>query len=276
MPNYTILNGKLIKKENANISVFSKSMFFDFGVYESVKVIQGKIFFPDFHVARLLESAKTIKLEHSFKIEGILNWLNLLIKKNKLENAMIKFLLLGSGGKDEKPQLFLFPVGLTFYDRKYYKKGIKAITYTGERMIPNAKSKDLLLNFLALRKAQENNAKDALLIDSKGNIREGTRTNFFAIKNGVIYTPPLTDVLEGITRKIVVKLARKNNIKVVEEKISAKDIKNYDEFFITSTGMNIMPVTQIDDYIIGDKAGETTKILIKLFKDYYDKKILKI
>ena len=92
----------------------------------------------------------------------------------------------------------------------------------------------------------------------------------------MIYTPPLTDVLEGITRKIVVKLARKNNIKVVEEKISAKDIKNYDEFFITSTGMNIMPVTQIDDYIIGDKAGETTKILIKLFKDYYDKKILKI
>jgi len=270
---YVILNGKLTKKEEAHISVFNKAMFFNFAVYDSMKVVKGKSFFPVFHVERLLESAKIIKLEHPFTKEDVLRWIDMLIEKNKLHDAMIRFLLLGAGGPKEEPQLFLFPVGLTFYQSRDFNRGVKAITFHGERPIPQSKSKDLLINFMALREAMHHGAKDALLVDSEGCIREGTRTNFFAVKNGKVYTAPLTDVLEGITRKIVVKLAKENGIEIVEKKIKADKLKDYDEFFFTSTSMNVLPITQIDDYEVPEGVGPITKELIKLFKAYYRKEV---
>lgn len=185
-----------------------------------------------------------------------------------MENANIRFLLLGPTDKNSQARLYIFALGLTFYDRKFYKKGIKVITYPGERLFPQAKSKDLLLSFIALREAQRKDCLDALLLDSKGNIREGTRTNFFAVKDNKIFTPPLTDVLEGITRKLALEAAKRAGIEAAEERISLKKIKNYQEFFITSTSMNIMPINQIDEYIVPGGAGEITKKLIKAFKEY--------
>ena len=270
---FVIVNGKVLNKDKANVSIFNKAMFFNFAVYDSMKVVKGKPFFSKFHVDRLIESAKIIKLEHNFKKEDILKWISLIVKKNDLHDAMIRFLLLGSGGPNEEPQLFLFPVGLTFYNKKDYSKGVKAITFHGERPVPKSKSKDLLLNFMALREAMQQNAKDALLIDSKGYIREGTRTNFFAVKNNKLFTAPLTDVLEGVTRKIVVKLAKDNNIEIVEEKIHKDRLKEFDEFFFTSTSMNVLPITQIDDFTMKNGVGPITKKLIKLFREYYHKEV---
>jgi branched-chain amino acid aminotransferase len=270
---YVILNGRLTKKEEANISVFNKAMFFNFAVYDSMKVVKGRSFFLKFHVDRLLESARIIKLEHPFTKDEISKWIGMLIEKNKLHDAMIRFLLLGAGSPKEKPLLFLFPVGLTFYRSGDYNRGVKAITFHGERPIPQSKSKDLLINFMALREAMHHGAKDALLIDKEGCIREGTRTNFFAVKNGKLYTAPLTDVLEGITRKIVVKLAKENGVEIVEKKIKADKLKNYDEFFFTSTSMKVLPIAQVDDYEVPGGVGPVTKKLIKLFKDYYRKEV---
>lgn len=271
--NYVILNGKLIEKQEATISVFNKAMFFDFAVYDSVKIIKGKKFFPDFHVERLINSAKIIQLEHDFKKQDIMKWMDLLIEKNNLQDAMIRFLLLGAASPEEKPQLFLFSLGVTFYNEKDYKKGIKVITFKGERTMPQSKSKDLFLNFIALREASKHNAQDALLIDSEGYIREGTRTNFFAVKQGKLYTAPLSDVVEGITRKIVIKIAKQNNIEVIERKIHNNELKDFDEFFITSTSMNVLPINQINDYLLDKNSKVLTKKIIKLFKDYYHQEV---
>jgi len=271
--NYVILNGKLIEKQEATISVFNKAMFFDFAVYDSVKIIKGKKFFPDFHVERLINSAKIIQLEHDFKKQDIMKWMDLLIEKNNLQDAMIRFLLLGAASPEEKPQLFLFSLGVTFYNEKDYKKGIKVITFRGERTMPQSKSKDLFLNFIALREASKHNAQDALLIDSEGYIREGTRTNFFAVKQGKLYTAPLSDVVGGITRKIVIKIAKQNNIEVIERKIHNNELKDFDEFFITSTSMNVLPINQINDYILDKNSKVLTKKIIKLFKDYYHQEV---
>ncbi|MBU1119160.1 aminotransferase class IV [Patescibacteria group bacterium] len=265
---YVIQNGKLIQKEEASIPLYSKANFFDFAVYDSIKVVQGKPFFPEFHVDRLLESARIIDLEHPFTKKEIAIWIQLLIDKNKLKDSLIRFLLIGAGDEQEEPTLFMFPVGLTFYDRKWYKKGVKVITYHGERIVPDSKAKDLLLNFIALREAKKNDAIEALLIDTDGNIREGTRSNFFAVKGSVLYTPPLTDVLEGVTRKIVVDSAKKETIEVKEEKIPYEKLDEFDEFFVTSTSMNIMPIVEIDDRIVASEVGPITKSLIKSFKEF--------
>ena len=178
-----ILNGKIIEEKDANVSIADKGYFFDFAVYSSMKVIQGKIFFPDYHVVRLFESAKLIGLEHNFSEKEVLNWLNKLVEINKTKDSLLRAVLIGDPDNN-KAKLFIFPIsGLTYYPSKLYKHGVKVITYHGERLIPRAKTKNLLMNFMALREANNKDAIEALLVDRQGNIREGTRTNFFAIKD---------------------------------------------------------------------------------------------
>jgi branched-chain amino acid aminotransferase len=265
---YAVKNGVLVKKEDANISVFNKSLFFDFAVYSNIKVVQGKMFLPDFEIERLFESAKIIGIEHNFEKEKILEWGEKLIEANNLKDSLIRLLLIGPQ-KDSESILFLFSVGLTFYPSKFYNQGVKVATYLGERTFPNVKSKDLLLGYVAYGKSAKENAIDALLIDKDGNIREGTRSSFFAVKDNTLIMPPKEKILEGITRKIMAEVAEKI-MKVKEENIPLKDIKKYDEFFITGTTLNVMPIREIDGIDVW-KGCEKTKELQRLFKEYCDK-----
>ena len=176
---------------------------------------------------------------------------------------------MGAGDENEEPQLFMFPLGLTFYPDKFYRRGVKVITYEGERMLPQAKSKDLLLNFLAHRVAVKSDALDAILVDRGGNMREGTRTNLFAIKGNSLVTSPVDKVLDGITRRILFEAVRGDEkLSVVEEDIPLKDIENYDGFFLTSTSMNVMPIRQIDDVVIAKEVHPKIKEIAKRFKQY--------
>lgn len=262
---FAVFNGKVVPKEKAVIPIDNKAYFFDFTVYSSLKVVRGKVFFPEFHVDRLLESAKIIDLQHTFKKENILKWIGCAVSENKIENALLRIVLIGDADNNKNADLCIFPVsGLTFYPARLYSKGAKAITFPGERRFPSSKTKDLLLGFLALRKAKENNAIEALLVDREGNIREGTRSNFFAIKGTTLFTPPKEKVLDGITKKIVLEAARKD-FAVKEEDIPLSKIEEYDELFISSTSLNVMPLSQIDDTKIISSFGKTKKIQ-KLFQ----------
>lgn len=268
-----IFNGKIINESNAKVSITDKGYFFDFAVYSSIKVIQGKNFFPTYHVDRLFESARLIDLKHEFKKDEVVAWLYKLVEINKIKDALLRIILIGDPDNNKTAKLFIFSVGgLTFYPDRFYRQGVKVITYRGERRIPNSKTKDLLINFLAYREAKKQNALEALLIDKQGNIREGTRSNFFAIKNQTIITPPPDKVLEGITKKIVLRVAKKH-FRIIHDDIPLKSVKDYDEFFITSTSMNVMPIRQIDN-IIFETNFEKTRLVQKLFKEFYTKKIL--
>ncbi len=267
-----IFNGKIIDENEAKISIADKGYFFDFAVYSSIKVIQGKIFFPEYHVSRLFESAKLIDLEHEFKKDDVISWLYKLVEADKIKDALLRIILIGDPHKTGGVKLFIFSIGgLTFYPDKLYKQGAKVITYKGERRIPKSKTKDLLMSFLAYREAKKQDALDALLVDNEGNIREGTRSNFFAIKNQTIITPPSEKVLEGIAKKIILEIV-KNNFEIKYEDIPLAAVKNYDEFFISSTSMNVMPIKQIDAIIFNTDFPKT-RLIGKLFKEYYDKQI---
>ncbi|MFH1721439.1 MAG: aminotransferase class IV, partial [Candidatus Altiarchaeota archaeon] len=172
---YVIRNGELIEKEKANISIYSKSLFFDFCVYSNIKVVHGSMFVPHLEIKKLFQSAEIIGLDHPFTEEEVVSWTRTLIKVNHLSDALIRLLLIGPE-KESEATLFLFPVGLTFHPKKLYTKGAKVITYEGERVFPTAKSKDLLLGYLGYQEAMKNDAIDALLVDNEGNIREGTRS----------------------------------------------------------------------------------------------------
>ena len=268
-----IFNGQVINESEAKVFVFDKAYFFDFAVYSSLKVIKGKIFFADYHADRLLESARIIDLGHGFNKAQIVAWLELAVTENNLADGLLKVVLIGDADNNTDAKLYITPIaGVTFYPDKLYKHGAKVITYRGERQLPTSKVKDLLLGFLAYREAKKVDALDALLIDHDGNIREGTRTNFFAIKGNTLITPPTAVVLEGITKKIIMEIAA-DDFEIREENIPADKLADYEEFFITSTSMNVMPVSQIDDLVIKTDFCQT-KIVAKLFKEYYRKNIL--
>lgn len=266
---YSIFNGKLIKTKKANISLLDKGYWFDFCVYTSVKIIQSKPYFLEYHIDRLLNSAKILEIEHNFNKQEILDWTLRLIKKNKIQDALLRFVLIGEPDLGKvKAKLFILPItGLTYYKNKDYSEGIKVITFEGERFLPNAKSKSLLLSFLAYRKAKKDNAHEALMVDSKGCIREGTQTNFFAIKENKLIVPFKEKTLEGITKKFILD-AVKNNFEITEEDIFLSKIKSgyYDECFISSTTRNVMPIREIDDYKFD--SIEKCKKIESIFKKY--------
>lgn len=266
---FVIRNGELIKKEEANVSVYNKSLFFDFSVYSNIKVVGGKMFAPDIEIEKLFESGELIGIKHPFEKEKVMEWARFLIKENNLKDALIRLLLIGPE-KDAEPLLFMFPVGLTFYPNRLYNSGAKLVTYEGERFMPASKTKNLLMSYIAYREAEKNNAIDALLIDRDGNVTEGTRSSFFAVKDGILIAPPKEKALEGVTRKIILEIAGKL-MKVTEEDIPFDKIKDYDECFITGTTLKVMPITKIDDTVIGKKAGEKTKQLQKIFKEHTDR-----
>jgi len=264
---FSVKNGKIIKTSKLNINITNQAYWFDFSVYTSLKVIGGKIFYADYHVERLFDSALKLDLGHDFNRDDIKNWLEKVIKKNKIKDGFIRMFLLGDVEKNEKADLYIVAIGgLTFYPDKFYKEGVLAITYAGERHFPNIKSKDLLLSFVALRQAKKRGCLEALLVDKEGCVREGTRTNFYALKDGVIIIPPDEKVLEGITKKFL-KEAVKDDFKIIKEDIRIKDIESYDGFFLTSTTMNVMPIKNINGIDCKINLDRIKKIQ-KLYKEY--------
>jgi|TARA_Y100000310_G_scaffold57261_1_gene52473 branched-subunit amino acid aminotransferase/4-amino-4-deoxychorismate lyase len=269
---FVIRNGELIKKEDANISVYNKALFFDFSVYSNVKVVQGKMFCPDSVIQNLFDSAKTIGIQHNFKQNEVWEWIRKLVKENNLKDALIRMLLIGQE-KNTEPLLFLFPVGLTFHPEKLYNQGAKLITFEGERFMPNSKTKNLLMSYMAYTEAAKNGAIDALLVDRDGNIQEGTRSSFFVIKGNTLIAPPKQKVLQGMTRKTILDIA-KDVIEIKEEDIPLAKIKEYDEYLLSGTSLKLMPIRQINEDIVMENVGPKIKELQKLFKEYSESKFV--
>lgn len=254
---YAIKNLELIEEKNAVIPVTQRELFSSFGVYESIKVNNGKIEHVSDHLERLFESARILKLKHNFIIDDVISSLKLLIKANGDRKVSLKLQLIGG----KKPCFFAFTTILPVYPEEYYTNGAKLISFKGERIYPHAKSNCLLLNYMAAREADLSGALDAILIDRSGFALEGSRSNLFAVKGNNLITSE-EDVLYGVTRKRTIEIAIKMDLTLIYKKIALNDIKDhlYDEVFITSTSMGAIPVRTIDDISIGSSFPITSLI----------------
>ena len=146
--------------------------------------------------------------------------------------------------------------------RDYYKNGVHTVSRNFERLFPQAKTLNMLGSYVAYTIARKQECYDALLIDNEGNILEGTRCNFFAMKENTIISPPYEKILDGITRRHLLKLASESGFDYLEENIPFKDLKSYDSFFLTSTSSKVLPISKIDDNEI--TISEPLKKLVKL------------
>lgn len=259
-------NGVIKPAAEAKVSLTSTEFTYGYGVYENIRISKGVAYFLDDHCQRLLDSAQTIALEHTFNEADIKRFVLELIDRIKSPAYNLKLLLIG-GKTPAEANLYILGLNPFFPNRALYKAGVKLITYQYERLFPQAKTLNMLPSYLAYRQAKQQDAYDALLLDRDGHITEGTRTNFCGLQGRTIVSPPEIQILPGITRKKVFEVAHTAGFKVATRDIALSDLTTYEGLFITSTSSKILPVRQVDDTIL-PPAPEALRELMKLFDDY--------
>lgn len=269
---WTSLNGHVYPSDRAQLSITDMGLWYDFGVFESLKVIHGVVFHPELHIARLKQSAKLVGFKIGASNKQIAAWIDSIAIKNKLNTAWIKIAVYGNPNTHNDIRLFIFSMDLPTYPDEYYSHGAKVITYEAERFLPQAKSFNMLTNFTALQAAKKSNALESILINHINEATEGTRTNLFVIdhKNRVIM-PPHDQVLGGVTKTLLLDIFKHTDLNVIESVISEEQLISSKEVFITSTSMGVMPITTINNVTIGKgKVGPITQKVMVLWAEYQD------
>jgi branched-chain amino acid aminotransferase len=175
----------------------------------------------------------------------------------------------------KKPQIIIIAADISIYPRKMYDEGMAIVTVGTVRNLPEAvnpqiKSLNYLNNILAKIEAINAGVPEALMLNSQGYVAEATGDNIFAVKGQCLKTPPThAGILEGITRNVVMKLAREMGCEVREEMMTRYDLYTADEVFLTGTAAEVIGVVKIDNRQIGDgRPGKITRELMKRFKEY--------
>lgn len=269
---YASINDSLIAVQDAVVPVSDINFTYGYGVYETLKLRKRQVYFIKLHAERLIHSAAILNIGHNFTVEYIQNAIEKLVIANKVENSNIKVLLIG-GADSTSANLYIMQLNPLFPERKLYKQGCRLISYKGERHFPKAKSLSMLLSSIAYHQAIQKNAYDALLIDRYNTITEGTRTNFFAIKNDTVISPPEDKILSGVTRLTLMACLKKNGIQFTEKDLKLENSDTWDACFITSTSTKVMPVTHIDDqeFSISDLLLNIKQLYDAFLKDEYQK-----
>ncbi|TJX14021.1 branched-chain amino acid aminotransferase [Tissierella creatinini] len=259
---FYVVNGDLISSNDLTLfEGISKPP-----IYEIIRIIDGVPIYLEDHLNRMYESAKLTGID--LISEGyIKSYIKDIILKNKLEKGNIKLL---SGESDGKNFFSVFCVESFYPPKEYYENGIKTILYKHERNNPNAKVLHTSFKEDVAKAIKESGAFEALLVRNDGYIPEGSRSNIFFVKGEKMYTAPKEEVLLGITRKHLFKIAEKLGITIIEESIHVDDLKKIEGAFMTGTSVNILPISEIDDI----KLNSVNNKIIKTLNQAYDNMII--
>ncbi|MBX3719894.1 MAG: aminotransferase class IV [Parachlamydiales bacterium] len=267
------INGSYVSETDAKISVLDLSILRGFGVFDYLRTYSGKPFHLSEHLLRLQYSAQQLGLELPYTLEKISKIINEVLRLNQLAEASIKIIATGGISPDQfTPQhpatLIVFAYPLASYPPEYFTKGINVVTTRLMRSMPSCKTTQYIPGIIALQQGRSSNAKEALYVNAKGEILEATTSNFFGVKEGKLYTCMSEEVLAGITREVVLKIA-KGQFPICFEPIAIDEIDQLDEAFITASNKEVMPVVAIDSTPIGSgKVGPITTQAMSLFRNY--------
>jgi branched-chain amino acid aminotransferase len=273
---YCFLNGKIIETAKASLPINDISILRGFGVFDFFRIYSGQPFFFEDHFDRFVNSAKSLGLKIPYSKKELLITIQKLVNKNtnesKNQNFHVRMVLTGgpvkNGLEPSKPNLLILFEYFKDYPKSYFEKGQKIITFEHQRFLPQSKTTNYMQAVMLQPLKKKAQAIEILYVN-KGIVTECTTSNIFFIKNGVLYTP-IDDILQGITKKIVIDLANKLNIQVISKIVSLKDLYDADEVFLTATNKKVLPIVQINDILIGagDKKGKSGQISLKLLESY--------
>lgn len=276
MAEIVYLNGNFIPKNEAFVSPEDRGFNFADGIYEVIKYYGGKPFRYADHMERLRRSLREVRIDFDGldQLEAVFQSL---LEQNGLANQEAGIYLQITRGSQTRIHRFPENIKPTVYATAFpfaskwdqLENGVKVITTEDIRWLRcDIKSISLLPNVLAAEKAHEQDAVEAIFIRN-GIVTEGSHSSFMAVKNGVVYTHPDSNlILPGITKIVIREICDQNNIRLVEEGIPASELTNMDEMMIVGTGSEVTPVVQIDEMLVGDgKPGPVTLFIQdKFFK----------
>ena len=276
------LDGKLVDQEDAKITVFDHGLLYGDGVFEGIRIYNGRVFELGAHIKRLYESAKAIRLTISLDPDKLTAAVIETVEANGLTDGYIRLVVtrgVGTLGLNpfvcKRSSIFIIADKIQLYPEELYEKGMKLISATTVRnhplaIPPQAKSLNYLNNILAKIEALDSNVPEAVMYNHEGYVAEASGDNVFIVKDGVIFVPPAeAGALPGITQSIVIKLARQENLQIVEKNLTRFDLYVCDEFFLTGTAAEVIGIVEIDGRIIGDgRPGPITSLLRKKFFEY--------
>jgi branched-subunit amino acid aminotransferase/4-amino-4-deoxychorismate lyase len=268
LPVYISRNGVLMSPPEACVSVLTPALYGAYGVYESMQVVGGVPFEAAAHLQRLARSADILGLLLPVDLATFQRWIAETLAANGVPACTLRLFVAGSE-RDGEAIAYIWPQPPPVYPQDYYASGATVITFEGCRYLPQAKSLNSLVSFLAQRAARAAGVHEALL-HRDGCLTEGSNSNLFTVVDGCVLTPPAPAVLSGVTRDLVIALAGANGVHVREEQLPLAGMAHWDECFITSSSRHVMPIAAVDGKSVGaGRVGSVTRRVMALFEAYF-------
>lgn len=277
------VNGDLVPRGQATVSVFDSGFILGDGVWEGIRLHHGRFAFLDRHLDRLFEGAKAIDLDIGLSREELIEALNETVRANQMMDGVHMRLMVTRGLKRTPTQDPRYNIGpATVVITAEYKvppddgasRGLRLITSHIRRgppevQDPRLNSHSKLNCILAMIDALKKGGDEAVMLDPHGFVSTCNSTNFFIVRRGEIWTSTGDYCMNGITRGLVVELARNNGIPMSEKNFSLVDVYSADEAFVTGTAAGLMPVAEVDGRVMNDPSmpGPVTQTLLRLYED---------
>ncbi len=275
------LNGQLVPKDKAVVSVFDHGFLYGDGIFEGIRIYDGVVFRLDEHLERLYDSAKSILLHIPLEFEEMAKAVLDTVRANQLQNGYIRLVISrgpGDLGLDPRscatPNIIIIADEIQLFPPEFYENGLRIVTVATTRNSPNAlnpqiKSLNYLNSILVKMEAINAGVLEALTVNAQGYVCEGSGDNVFIVKKGKVYTPPVyLGALDGITRHTIIDICAELNIPLLETPFTRHDVYIADECFLTGTAAELIPVVEVDARKIGSgKPGTVTQKLLKTFRE---------
>ncbi|OGD27017.1 MAG: branched-chain-amino-acid transaminase [Candidatus Aminicenantes bacterium RBG_13_63_10] len=276
------LNGEFVGRDKARVSVFDQGILFGDGVFEGIRAYNSRVFKCAEHVDRLFQGAKALCLDIPMDKAQTIQIVTETCRVNGVRDGYIRLVVTRGIGDlgllplpAPAPTVFCIAASLTLYSMETYEKGMQVITAARRRntagcLDPQVKSLNYLNNILAKLEAHHAGAQEALMLNGEGLVTECAGDNVFIIKDGEILTPPVhLGILNGITRRTVIRLARDMGMSVRETEFTLFNVYGADECFLTGTAAEVAPVRLVDHRIIGNGGpGPVTRKIGSAFREY--------
>jgi branched-chain amino acid aminotransferase len=272
--------GEACDPQDASISVFDRGFLYGDSVYETLRTVSGRVVELGAHLDRLRRSAEGIAFELPFADAELTEAVDATLAAAQNPDSRVRIIVTRGTGpialdtrEAGNPVMVVIVSPLVVPSADEYTRGISAVV-VGERegsVRPGLKTGNYLGNILALRRAHELGAEDAIMCNADGAVAEGATSNLFMIVEGTVHTPSLaTGVLAGITRSLVIRLLRERlGLPTCERTILPGELRGADELFLTSSVRGIMPVTTLDGATVGaGVAGPLTRRVMQIYADY--------
>lgn len=278
---WIFLNDRFVKKEEAVVSVYDHGFLYGDGVFEGIRMYSGNVFRLDDHIKRLYESAHSITLKIPYDQEELKELIIETLRKNEFQDAYIRVVIsrgVGDLGLSpftcKHPGVIIIAEPLALFPKELYESGIEVVSVASRRnrsdvLDPKVKSLNYLNNILVKIEASLAGASEALMMNDQGYVAEGSGDNIFIVKDNVIKTPPgYVGTLEGITRNVIIELAKQLGFEIREDVFTRHDVYIADEVFLTGTAAEVIAVVKVDGRNIADgQPGPVTKKLLEAFRN---------